>query len=333
MLRAVLHQNHLVGDMGKSRQPSFIFFANTRYAWSASTCVAYVFSRFIHIFKYLSELTSFNAAYHCRFFDVCRHTMARFLPLSPVTPLICFMQADFSSVTSSEGACLGDSSSVEPSDDELLVILEKKLERTGVAGTLFVADLEGVFLDDGTLFDDSVLETLGLDEDSFSFSLSFDEELFDVFVLGDLGGSVFDRESLGGALSGNAPIGVAGLEDEDFEAVGFEVAGFGEDTFGAVGLGAAAGFGDGGFAAAAFDGAALGMVTFGGGWLICAAGGCAVNWPLAICLARSFTLRNILTDSDGKLRSSLGAIHRFNRNRQPWRFGQHAPTSPRPEVC
>jgi hypothetical protein len=309
--------------MGKSRQPSFIFFANTRYAWSASTCVAYVFSRFIHIFKYLSELTSFNAAYHWRFFDVCRHTIARFLPLSPVTPLICFMQADFSSVTSSEGACLGDSSSVEPSDDELLVILEKKLERTGVDGTLFVADFEGVFFEDGTLFDDSVLEALGLDDSfSFSFSLSFDEELFDDFVLGDLGGSVFDLESLGGALSGNAPIGVEALDDEDFEGVGFDAAGFEEEafgaaTFGAVGFGAVAVFGDGGFAAAAFDGVAFGIVTFGGGWLICAAGGCAVNCPLAICLARSFTLRNILTDSDGKRRNNLGAEHHFDRNRQP----------------
>jgi hypothetical protein len=257
------------------------------------------------------------------------------------------MQAAFSSVTSSEGACFGDSSSVEPSDDELLVIREKKLERTGVDGTLFVADLEGVFFDDGILFDDSVLEALGLDEDSFSFTLSFDEELFDDFVLGDfgdLGGSVFDRESFGGALSGNAPIGVEGFEDDDFEGAGFDAAGFEEDafgaaTFGAAGFGAVAVFGDGGFAAAAFGGAAFGgaafgIVTFGGGgWLICVAGGCAVNCPLAICLARSFTLRNILTDSDGKRRNNLGAEHRFDGNRQPWRFGQHAPTGQRLEVC
>jgi hypothetical protein len=170
---------------------------------------------------------------------------------------------------SSEGACFGDSSSVELSADdeeEPLAILEKKLERTGVTGTLFAAGaLEGVFLDDEEVFAVSALEILGLDgvSFSFSFSLSFDEELFLVF--GDLGGSVLDRESLGGALSGNAPIGVAVFEDEDF-AGGFDAEGFGAAAaFGGAGFGAAA-FGDGGFAAAAFGGgAALGMVIFGGG--------------------------------------------------------------------
>lgn len=249
------------------------------------------------------------------------------------------MHAALSSVTSSEGAFFGDSSSVELSedDDELLVILEKKLERTGVAGTLFVADLEGVFLEDGTLFDVSVLEGLGLDGVSFSFSLSFDEELFDdfVFVFGDLGGSVLDLggsvldlESFGGALSGNAPIGV-----EVFAGVDLDGAGFDEEVLGAAaGFGAAV-FGDGGFAAEAFGGAALGMVTFGGGWFSWPAGGCAVNWPLAICLARSFTLRNILSISDGMRRNNLGVEHRFDGNRQPWRSGHYAHQSARPEAC
>jgi uncharacterized protein YjbI with pentapeptide repeats len=196
-------------------------------------------------------------------------------------------------VISSDGLSLGDSSSVEPSDDELLAILEKKLERTGVEGTLFVAeDFEGVFFEDETVFADSVLE--GFDLDGASFSLSFDEELFDVFAFGDLGGSVFDRESFGGALSGNAPMGA--FDDDAFAGVGFDAAGFEDAAFGDVGFDGAT-FGDGGLDwAAAFAGAALGMVTLGGGVLICAGAGCAVNCPFAICLARSLTLRNMLTD-------------------------------------
>lgn len=177
-------------------------------------------------------------------------------------------------MTSSDGAFFGESSSLELSaedDDELLVIREKKLERTGVAGTLFEADLEGVFFEDDRLFDVSVLEGLGLDGASFSFSLSFDEELFDDFDLLfgdlggsvlDLGGSVLDLESFGaGELSGNAPIGV-----EAFTGVAFDADDFDEEAFGAAaGFGAAA-LGDGGFAAAgAAFGVALGMVTFGGG--------------------------------------------------------------------
>jgi hypothetical protein len=189
------------------------------------------------------------------------------------------------SLTSSDGAFFGASSSVELSevDDEPLAILEKKLERTGVTGTLFVAEgFDGVFFD-SALFDDSVLEGFGLEDASFSFSfsLSFDEELFEGFDFGDFGGSVFDRESFGGAgeLSGNAPIG--DLDDEVFAGVGFDAAGFDAATLG-VGVGfAGATFGDGGLGWAAFD-AALGIVTFegatfGGGWLICAGGGCAVN--------------------------------------------------------
>jgi hypothetical protein len=182
------------------------------------------------------------------------------------------MQAALSSVISSEGAVRGVSSSVELSaeeDEEPLVILEKKLERTGVTGTLFEgATFEGVFFDDGVALAVSALEILGLDgvSFSFSFSFSFDDELF--FVFGDLGGSVLDRESFGGALSGNAPIGVAVFEDEDFAGGGFDAVGFGAGgaaAFGGAdfGVGAAA-FGDGGFAAAAFGGAPLGMVTFGG---------------------------------------------------------------------
>ncbi|KAH4051098.1 hypothetical protein HBH98_252820 [Parastagonospora nodorum] len=243
------------GDMGKRRHPSFIFFAKTKYAWSASTCVAYVFSRFIHIFRHEA----------------------------------------FSSVISSEGFSFGDSSSVEPSDDELLAILEKKLERTGVEGTLFVAaGFEGVFFEEGTVFADSVRDGFGLD--GASFSLSFDEELFDVFVFGDLGGSVFDRDSFGGALSGNAPMGAFG---EVFAGAGFDAAGFEDAAFGDVGFDGAI-FGEGGLDwAAALGGAAFGMMTLGGGELICAAGGCAVNCPFAICLARSLTLRNMLkSDTD-----------------------------------
>lgn len=196
---------------------------------------------------------------------------------------------------SSDGLSLGDSSSVEPSDDELLAILEKKLERTGVEGTLFVAaGFEGVFFDDGRVFADSVRDGFGLD--GASFSLSFDEELFDVFVFGDLGGSVFDRDSFGGALSGNAPMGAF---DEVFAGAGFVAAGFEDDAFGDVGFGDVgfdgATFGEGGLGwAAVLGGAAFGMMTLGGGGLICAAGGCAVNCPFAICLARSLTLRNML---------------------------------------
>jgi hypothetical protein len=180
------------------------------------------------------------------------------------------MQAALSSVISSGGAFLGVSSSVELSadDEELLAILEKKLERTGVAGTLLLAVFAGVFLDDETLFDDSVRDGFGLEDASFSFSfsLSFDDELLD-FDLGDLCGSVLDRESFGGALSGNAPIGVDVLGDVGFEAAVFDDDAFGAGaaTFAGAGFGAAT-FGDGGFAAAAFaGGAALGIVTLGGG--------------------------------------------------------------------
>jgi hypothetical protein len=189
------------------------------------------------------------------------------------------MQAALSSVISSEGACFGDSSSVELSaedeEEAPLAILEKKLERTGVTGTLFATGaLEGVFLDEDAVFAVSALEILGLDGVSFSFSLSFDEELFFVFGdlggsgldRGDLGGSVLDRESLGGALSGHAPIGVAVFEDEDFEGA-FDAEGFdAAAAFGGAGFGAAV-FGDGGFAAAAFGGGAdlPGMAIFGGG--------------------------------------------------------------------
>ena len=62
----------------------FIFLANTKYASSASSCVSNVLSRFIHIFRYLSALTSFSAAYHSPE-DRCRSDIARFLPLRPVT--------------------------------------------------------------------------------------------------------------------------------------------------------------------------------------------------------------------------------------------------------
>jgi hypothetical protein len=116
--------------------------------------------------------------------------IAMLFPPSPVTPLTCFKQAAFSSVISSEGADLGDSSSVEPSvDDAPLVILEKKLDRTGVDGTLFVAvAFAGVFFVDA-LFEDSVREGLGLEGASFDDELfegvSFDDELFEGFDFGD----------------------------------------------------------------------------------------------------------------------------------------------------
>lgn len=186
---------------------------------------------------------------------------------------------------SSDGACFGDSSSVELSEEEelLAAILEKKLERTGVDGTLFEEVLEGVFFEDDTLFEDSVLDGLGLD--GVSLSLSFDDELFEVFVFkdsvfdglgdfagsvlddfGDLGGSVFDRESFGGATSGNAPICVAILVGVGFDDEAFAGAGFGAATFGDSGFAGAA-FGDGGFAAAATFDVLFGMVTFGGGSL------------------------------------------------------------------
>ena len=95
----LLRQGH------RNRDPSFIFFANTRYACSASTCVGNVLSRFIHSFRYLSELVSLSAAYQ-PFVLVCRHTTAKFLP-SPVTPLTCLRHAALSSVTSSEGGAFG----------------------------------------------------------------------------------------------------------------------------------------------------------------------------------------------------------------------------------
>jgi hypothetical protein len=261
--------------------------------------------------------------------------IAMLFPPSPVTPLTCFKQAAFSSVISSEGADLGDSSSVEPSvDDAPLVILEKKLDRTGVDGTLFVAvAFAGVFFVDA-LFEDSVREGLGLEGASFDDELfegvSFDDELFEGFDFGDFGGSVFDRDSLGGAASGNAPIGVDVLEEVGFAEVGFNATGFGAAAFGgalfgAAAFGGAAALGDGGFAAA--FGVALGIEIFGGGCMISAAGGCAVNWPLAICRARSLTLRNILSMSGEISRDNLGAFHRFDGNRLLWRYSQHAHTA------
>lgn len=87
------------GDMGNNLQSVFIFFTNTRYASRASVCVGYVLLRFIHIFRYLSELVSFSAAYHSPD-DVCFRTMARRLPPNPVTPLTCLRQAALSSETS-----------------------------------------------------------------------------------------------------------------------------------------------------------------------------------------------------------------------------------------
>jgi hypothetical protein len=200
-------------------------------------------------------------------------------------------------VTSSDGVALGDSSSVEDSEEDELeaCMREKKLERTGVTGVDFEDDFEGVFFEDETLFDDSVRDGLGRDGVSFSFSFSFEDERFlcfegSDFDFGDFGGSVFDLESFGGAASGNAPICVALLVGVGFDDDAFAGAGFGAAAFGDVGFAGAA-FGDVGFAGV-FD-ADFGIDTFGGGSFTGAAVG--VNCPFAICRARSLTLRNILT--------------------------------------
>jgi hypothetical protein len=269
-------------ELQNSLTPSRIFFANTRYACSASTCVAKVFSRFIHILRYLSAPRSFNAAYH-PFLLVCLHTTAKFLPPSPVTPLTCLRHAALSSEISSEGASSSDD---EEEEEELEACMrEKKLERMGVDGTDLLDVFEGVlFLEDEAVFEDSVREGLGRDGVSFSFSFSASFSFEDLCFLlgvsddfegsddlvfgdfGDFGGSVLDRDSFGGAASGNAPIcvadlvGAAGFDDEAFTGVGFGAASLVDVGF------AGATFGDGGFAAEDLD-VGFGIETFGGGSL------------------------------------------------------------------
>jgi len=226
-----------------------------------------------------------------------------------------------SSVTSSDGVALGPSSSVEDSEEEELEawMREKKDERTGVTGVDLDVDFEGVFFEE-TDFEDSVREGLG--REGVSFSFSFEDERFFLegsdFDLGDLGGSVFDLESFGGAASGNAPICVfdlvgAGFDDATFAGTAFEAAVFGEVGF------AGAVFGDVGFAVAVFD-VDFGIDTFGGGSLTGAAVG--VNCPFAICFALSLTLRNILTayyyNKQQKITTTTTVTESISKRRDNW---------------
>jgi hypothetical protein len=232
------------GDMGKSPQLNFIFFTNTKYASRASTCVGNVLLRFIHIFRYLSELRSFRAAYHCAS-DVCFSTIARRLPPSPVTPLACFRQAAFNSeisVFSSDG-----SSTNEP-------ILDGLFERTGFAGAIF----------GDAIFGDEVLEVFGADV--FGVDVFEDEDFEEVFGDDVSGGAVFEDvgfgvfvfgdATFGDAIFGDSVLGRAVFCDSVFDSV---FAAFFEDVVGDDAVFSRASFEGANFAVTIFEG------TFGDG--------------------------------------------------------------------
>lgn len=276
---------------------AFIFFAKARYASRASTCVLYVLSLFIHILRYLSAPTSFSAAYQPPF-DVCFRFRAKFLPVRPVMPLICFKQAVLRSATSG-GPLLEGSSSAELDADELTVVFERqKLGRSILGDEGF--DASGLM---GAVFERFSFGDATLGEETFSLSFD-DEEAFGgaTFRGVSLGDGTFEAEVLEddaldldfeGVSEGNAPIvfgdgafdGVA-FGAGAFAGVAFGGAAFLGDSLGNAPIGSA--FGDEGFLPDA-----LFFVGSGGG----GGGVCAADCPLASaasCCNRSLTLRDML---------------------------------------
>ena len=230
--------------------------------------------RFIHIFRYLSELRSFKAAYHSPE-DVCFREIARRLPPSPVTALACFRQAAFRSdiVLSSSGG----SSANDP-----IPMSAEVFDRVGFEGASFKGGILGeVFGDED--FEDEVLEDDDFVDEPFGDDALADAD-FEDFSLEDV---VFDDDGVFGATvfedGVDGVFGVFGTEtfgDADFEGV--------------VGDGAV--FVDGPFEGANFVVTIFEGTTFGATTGVGSTGPCeGWNWPLAICRARSFTLRNILT--------------------------------------
>lgn len=199
--------------------------------------------------------------------------------------------------------------------EEALEAVDALEKRDGRGAAAFVGeetlDDDGIFGDaggllDGVDFEDPSLELEGFEDDSFA---GFEDESFVDFEVGslvsfDLEDDFFDVDASGGGEilgdvgSGNAPIGVAfdGVALEGSAGVGaafavsFEGAVFESFVFAVAfvsfapaffGVAAAAGLGSG----ARSIKVAAGVLVFG-----------AVNCPLAIWRARSFTLTNILTE-------------------------------------
>lgn len=323
------------GDMGNSLQSIFIFLTNTRYASRASVCVAYVLLRFIHIFRYLSELVSLRAAYHSRV-DVCFRTMASRRPPNPVTPLTCLRQAALSSATSELSS--DGSSAYEP-----IPMLEKIPEPVDFDGAAFGDGVFGDAIFGDAIFGDATFGDDGLEEDVLDEAVLDDEDFEDEDLEDELFDSGFD------SVFEDANLEVA-FGDGDFGDVAFSVAAFAgvdftDASFGDLGFDGVEGDGSV-FAEATFDGENLVVTIFEGTTFGAAAGGGATgsatgvatdwNWPLAICRARSFTLRNILTERWSTwTRERVGASTSFQLLPRciPRRIGQHADMRGRPRAA
>ena len=316
----------ILGLMGPNSFVSvFIFFAKTKYASSASSCVSNVLSRFIHIFRYLSALTSLSAAYHSPE-DRCRSDIARFLPLRPVTLETSRRQAVRISLYSS--------SSREELEELRSIFGRNEVRVSGLGrdcffgsgaglGAGFGSDFffSGAALGSGAFFGGAAAFGVGgdfgrelvfFDEDDFS-AFSVLEDLSDLSVLEDFsafGGA--DDAVFTGAADLEVVLDVVGLDGDGgglisgcallalncSRGLGHAPMGFGGSSTGGgafLVLGVFAGvFGSGlGFddaAATAFGGAPLLPVATGGG--VGASAGKAAS-PKS-CRARSFTLGNMV---------------------------------------
>ncbi|KAF1848208.1 uncharacterized protein K460DRAFT_364177, partial [Cucurbitaria berberidis CBS 394.84] len=225
----------IFGDIGgNSLQSDFIFFTNTKYASRASTFVGNVVLRSIHIFKYLSELKSFKAAYHSPDEDDCFNEIARCLPPSPVIWLACFRQAAFNSLTSA--SCSGGSCANEP-----IPIFDRISERTGFEDAAF-----GDF-GDGS-FGDATFGDVDLDDDVFEDDV-FEDEVLEDEVLEDevFGAVVFEDDAVAEDVF---------LDDEGFEDEAFGVGVLGVGVFGGVV------FAGGVFDVGVFGASILGLAVF-----------------------------------------------------------------------
>lgn len=209
------------GDIGgNSLQPCFIFFANTRYASSASICVSYVLLRSIHILRYLSEPRSFSAAYHSPE-DVCFRLTARRRPPSPVTPLACLRQAALSPeivVWSSGGSSAKEPMPIPRSGGE---VFERVSFGFGGAG----AAIFGEVLGDEERFEDEDLEDEDFDEDAFGDDALADEDLED-FSLGSLEEGIFEDGVFGAVAFQDGTDDVLGLVGVDGVFGAFEIEAF-----------------------------------------------------------------------------------------------------------
>lgn len=262
-----------LGDIGNSPQPNFIFFTKTRYASRASICVGNVLLRFVHIFRYLSELVSFRAAYHSPDEDVCFRTIARRLPPSPVTPLVCFRQAAFRSDISV-------SSSAGSSANEPIPIFDRVPERTGFEGAIFGDEIFG-----DAIFGDAVFEDVVFEDAVFEDTV-FDNTVFDDAVFED---AVFEDVVFEDVAFGDAAFEDEVFEDEVFEDVFegkvFEDVVFGDAIFGASILGPAVfkgatfDFEGVNFAVTIFEGTPFDGTTAGGAaWLLVGLAGVCEGW-------------------------------------------------------